>query len=123
MKVYFQGRRSGKTTIMIKESNRTGYPIVCQSESAAHFIELQARQMKTRIPKPVSIRSVVERRRDGYRVDAVLIDEAQAVLDAIICDSMHCHIGAMTVNDDGAITRRRESVKSYFKRIVRRWRP
>ena len=47
-------RASGKTTLLIKESVKTGKPIVCANSRIAEDIEYQASRLRYKIPEPIS---------------------------------------------------------------------
>lgn len=76
-------RASGKTTLLIKESAKTGRPIVEPNTASARYVEEQARNMGLKIPEPISATSW----NSGYyrgsnfnRIDGFLIDELDSVL-------------------------------------------
>lgn len=56
-------RASGKTTLLIKESARTGKPIVCANSRIAVDIEYQASRLRYKIPEPISASQWIS---DGY---------------------------------------------------------
>lgn len=76
-------RASGKTTLLIKESAKTGRPIIEPNTASARYVEEQARRMGVQIPEPISATSW----NSGYyrgsnfnRIDGFLIDEVDSVL-------------------------------------------
>lgn len=76
-------RASGKTTLLIKESAKTGRPIIEPNTASARYVEEQARAMGLKIPEPISATSW----NGGYyrggnfnRIDGFLIDEVDSVL-------------------------------------------
>lgn len=76
-------RASGKTTLLIKESAKTGRPIIEPNTASARYVEEQARKMGVQIPEPISATSW----NSGYyrgsnfnRIDGFLIDEVDSVL-------------------------------------------
>ena len=76
-------RASGKTTLLIKESAKTGRPIIEPNTVSARYVEEQARNMGLKIPEPISATSW----NSGYyrgsnfnRIDGFLIDELDSVL-------------------------------------------
>lgn len=76
-------RASGKTTLLIKESAKTGRPIIEPNTASARYVEEQAREMGVKIPEPISATSW----HSGYyrgsnfsRIDGFLIDEVDSVL-------------------------------------------
>lgn len=79
-------RASGKTTLLIKESVRTGKPIIVPNAVSARYVEEQAREMRVKIPEPISATNWI----NGYyrgsnfnRIDGFLIDEVDSVLATI----------------------------------------
>lgn len=79
-------RASGKTTLLIKESAKTGRPIIEPNTASARYVEEQAREMGVKIPEPISATSW----HSGYyrgsnfsRIDGFLIDEIDSVLSNI----------------------------------------
>ena len=76
-------RASGKTTLLIKESAKTGRPIIEPNTASARYVEEQAKEMGLIIPEPISATSW----NSGYyrgsnfnRIDGFLIDEVDSVL-------------------------------------------
>ena len=76
-------RASGKTTLLIKESAKTGRPIIEPNTASARYVEEQARKMGVQIPEPISATSW----NSGYyrgsnfrKIDGFLIDEVDSVL-------------------------------------------
>ena len=76
-------RASGKTTLLIKESAKTGRPIIEPNTASARYVEEQAKEMGLIIPEPISATSW----NSGYyrgsnfnRIDGFLIDELDSVL-------------------------------------------
>ena len=76
-------RASGKTTLLIKESAKTGRPIIEPNTASVRYVEKQARNMGLKIPEPISATSW----NSGYyrgsnfnRIDGFLIDELDSVL-------------------------------------------
>ena len=79
-------RASGKTTLLIKESAKTGRPIIEPNTFSARYVEEQAKEMGLNIPEPISATSWI----GGYyrgsnfnRIDGFLIDEVDSVLSSI----------------------------------------
>lgn len=79
-------RASGKTTLLIKESAKTGRPIIEPNTASARYVEEQAKEMGLNIPEPISATSW----NGGYyrgsnfnRIDGFLIDEVDSVLSNI----------------------------------------
>lgn len=101
MKIYFQKRRSGKTTKLILESHEKNMPIVCANNSMVMCVRSQAKDMGVDIPNPINIETIINGWADGNQAKAVLVDEAQTCLEAIIMRRSGYRIESMTINDSG----------------------
>lgn len=76
-------RASGKTTLLIKESAKTGRPIIEPNAVSARYVSEQANEMGLKIPDPI-VANQLERYRDRYaQTDEFLIDELDSVLATI----------------------------------------
>lgn len=76
-------RASGKTTLLIKESAKTGRPIIEPTTAQARYVAQQANEMGLTIPEPLSV-SQFENWRGRYNhIDGFLIDELDSVLSNI----------------------------------------
>ena len=53
VKIIQGDRQSGKTTELIKESAKTGYPIICSSKQVRSRIKNRAEELKLQIPEPI----------------------------------------------------------------------
>ena len=73
-------RASGKTTLLIKESARTGKPIIAPTNYSAKYIAEQAMEMGLKIPEPISANQFDCLMGRYNHVDGFLIDELDAVL-------------------------------------------
>lgn len=76
-------RASGKTTLLIKESAKTGRPIIEPNAASARYVEEQAKEMGLIIPEPISATSWsggYYRGSNFNRIDGFLIDELDSVL-------------------------------------------
>lgn len=91
MRLIDRERGSGKTTKLIYTSEMTGYPIVAQNEKSASNILLQAKEMGAKIPKPLTVRELLNSR--GIRFDKVLIDEGLSVIE----DALKAYFGGVEV--------------------------
>ena len=79
-------RASGKTTLLIKESAKTGRPIIEPNTASARYVEEQAKEMGLIIPEPISATSWsggYYRGSNFNRIDGFLIDEVDSVLSNI----------------------------------------
>ena len=54
MNIYISGRQFGKTTMLIKESARTGATIAVANYQMVEYIQGMAAQMGLKIPQPVT---------------------------------------------------------------------
>lgn len=73
-------RASGKTTLLIKESARTGKPIIAPTNYSAKYIAEQAMEMGLKIPEPIGANQFDCLMGRYNHVDGFLIDELDAVL-------------------------------------------
>lgn len=82
---YSMTRRSGKTTMLINESAKTGAIIVVPTHVMASYIVLQAKKLNLKIPDPITVQNYVDiLRSDGlFTEQKYLIDELQMVLAAM----------------------------------------
>lgn len=97
-------RVSGKTTLLIKESARTGKPIVCANSRIAANIEYQASKLRYKIPEPISASQWIS---DGYsnkrnvlhhalKHGGFLVDDLDLVLHSIF----GVHVDKVTFTPD-----------------------
>lgn len=95
MQIYIEGRQSGKTTMLIEMSEKTGATIVVATYPMANYIQLLAAQMGKKIPVPITVTNYIRLlargglgKKDGVRrVDPVSIkfcDEENANLCALV---------------------------------------
>lgn len=85
MQIYIGERQSGKTTMLIEMSEKTGATIVVATYPMANYIQLLAAQMGKKIPVPITV--TVEFKDGVRRVDPVSIkfcDEENANLCALV---------------------------------------
>ena len=83
-------RASGKTSLLIKESAKTGKPIITATCFAADNIRQMAKAIGVDIPKPMSATRWIAGCHNGRfnRIDGVLIDELDCVLRSIFGGSI-----------------------------------
>ena len=55
MQIYIGERQSGKTTMLIEMSEKTGATIVVATYPMANYIQLLAAQMGKKIPVPITV--------------------------------------------------------------------
>ena len=82
MKVVIGGKGSGKTTVLIELSTRTGYYIVCRRAMIDTIMNM-AREIDVQIPVPLSYSEFVDRQYYPLGVKGLLIDDADALLEYI----------------------------------------
>ena len=73
-------RASGKTTLLIKESAKTGRPIIEPNAASARYVAKYAKEMGVKIPEPIGADQFGLWRGQYNRIDAFLIDEVDSVL-------------------------------------------
>lgn len=73
-------RASGKTTLLIKESAKTGRPIIEPNAASARYVAKYAKEMGVKIPEPIGADQFRLWRGQYNRIDAFLIDEVDSVL-------------------------------------------
>ena len=82
--IYVGERRSGKTTMLIEMSERTGSPIVVRTYQMGREIQRLANQMGKNIPTPVTVGNYIRRfAYSGVREQKYLVDEFQMILSAM----------------------------------------
>lgn len=97
MQCFVSGRRTGKTTQLIKLSHDTGIPILARNAHMAHHIEWQACRLGIGIPKPIcSPVSYLRLIPTGTKPESVLVDEAGGVLE----DLLGVKVSAVAINGD-----------------------
>lgn len=97
MEKIIMDRGMGKTTKLIKLSAERMEPILCFSLKEEERIKKQARSMGMSIPAPIS---VTRGHLPGTRFpkEGFLIDEADAVLDALIYQHFGSHVSVLTIS-------------------------
>lgn len=82
---YSMTRQSGKTTMLIEMSARTGAIIVVPTHVMANYVLGVAKKLNLKIPEPISVREFI-RAVDSdwaFNEQKYLIDELQTVLSAM----------------------------------------
>lgn len=82
MKIIKTNRGQGKTTELIKISNREWKYIVCLDRDRVGNIVNMANKMGLDIPFPLTVRELPLKY--GQRIDSVLIDDVEDVLQSLI---------------------------------------
>ena len=82
MKLYINGRGSGKTMWAMMESARTGVPVLAFSGQHKKNITKMALDFGIEIPEPVTIEELNEFGKD--KTEEVIVDEAQELLQRML---------------------------------------
>lgn len=83
--IYIGERQSGKTTMLIEISEKTGATIVAATYPMAKYIQLLAAQMGKKIPVPISVTNYIRLLARGGlgKSEKYLVDELQMMLSAM----------------------------------------
>ena len=82
MKIISAGRRQGKTTELIKKSNKEWKYIICANKRRVNNIVKTADEMGLNIPYPITISELPLSK--GQKMDGVLIDDIEDILQYLI---------------------------------------
>lgn len=85
MNIYISGRQFGKTTMLIKESARTGATIAVATYPMVNYTMGLAKKMGLEIPQPVTYAEVYKTFREN-RTTRYLVDELQMMLSQLNVD-------------------------------------
>lgn len=86
MEIYISGRQCGKTTMLIKESARTGATIAVATYPMVYEIEKLAKHMSLNIPQPVTYAEIFKTYRNN-KTKRYLVDELQMMLGQLNVDT------------------------------------
>lgn len=80
--IYIGERQSGKTTMLIEMSEKTGATIVVATYPMANYIQLLAAQMGKKIPVPITVTNYIRLLASGGlgKSEKYLVDELQMML-------------------------------------------
>lgn len=83
--IYIGERQSGKTTMLIEMSEKTGATIVVATYQMAKYIQLLAAQMGKKIPVPITVTNYIRLLASGGlgKSEKYLVDELQMMLSAM----------------------------------------
>lgn len=83
--IYIGERQSGKTTMLIEISEKTGATIVVATYPMAKYIQLLAAQMGKKIPVPITVTNYIRLLASGGlgKSEKYLVDELQMMLSAM----------------------------------------
>lgn len=85
MQIYISGRQFGKTTMLIKESARTGATIAVATYQMAQHVLFEAKRMGLDIPQPVTYAEIFRNFRENG-TKRYLVDELQMMLSQLNVD-------------------------------------
>lgn len=89
---YYLGRGKGKTTVMLARSAATKAPIVCYSRADVVFLKQKAMLLGLNIPSPITFSGL----HAGIRLQNVLIDNADAIIQSLIESKTGAKVIGMT---------------------------
>ncbi|MPQ32455.1 replicase [Clostridium estertheticum] len=81
MKIIRVNRGNGKTTELVKKSNKEWQYIICKDEQRVQIIMETAKWLKLDIPFPIIIKELPLR---SIHIESVLVDDLDDVLESII---------------------------------------
>lgn len=83
--IYIGERQSGKTTMLIEVSEKTGATIVVATYAMVKYIQLLAAQMGKKIPVPITVTNYIRLLASGGlgKSQKYLVDELQMMLSAM----------------------------------------
>ena len=83
--IYVGERQSGKTTMLIEMSEKTGATIVVATYPMAKYIQLLAAQMGKKIPVPITVTNYIRLLESGGlgKSQKYLVDELQMNIDKL----------------------------------------
>lgn len=110
MEILSMERGSGKTTKLIKISNKTKAPIICRDKNTVRFIKNMAKEMKLEIPEPLSIYEKDKLRCSYNPSNCVLIDDVDSILSKIL----RCNVLYATTSCD-IVTERKIKYPHLYK--------
>ena len=85
MNIYISGRQFGKTTMLIKESAKTGATIAVATYHMAKYVQDMAAQMGLETPEPVTYAEIFRTYRES-KTKRYLVDELQMMLSQLNVD-------------------------------------
>lgn len=97
MRSIYKGRACGKTLELIRRSAELDYPIIVKDKATGRGIKERAKEMGLCIPEPISIVSVIDGRTDRVKSNAVLVDDADYILDRLINHMIGCHVDTIAL--------------------------
>lgn len=90
MNIYIAGHQFGKTTMLIKESARTGATIAVANHHMVKYVQNMAAKMGLKIPEPVTYYEMfvtyIDHEKKQYLVDELQMMLSQLNVDAATVD-------------------------------------
>ena len=134
MNIYISGRQFGKTTMLIKESARTGAAIAVATYQMVEYVQGMAALMDLKIPEPVTYAEIFRTYREG-KTKRYLVDELQMMLSQLNVDIATVDLEPiqylnhwkypdgyqprLTICDESEIAKHREKMETFiFDRTV-----
>lgn len=93
-------RCTGKTTELVKLSAKHNIVIVCPNYVMATLAEQIAKDMKLKIPTPVSLDEFNRQRENGYRFKSILIDELGMCAEKIFKENVFAYTLSISQKDE-----------------------
>lgn len=92
MKIYVGERRSGKSTMLIEMSEKTGATIVAATYPMVRYIKMTAGQMGKKIPDPITVMDYIRLLASGgiSKGQKYLVDELQMMLSTMNVEVATC---------------------------------
>ena len=102
MKIYVGERQSGKTTMLIELSEKTGATIVVPTYPMVKYIRMTAYQMGKKIPSPITVANYIHILASGgiSKGQKYLVDELQMMLSAMNIEVATCDNECLRVLGD-----------------------
>jgi hypothetical protein len=89
MRIIVLPRGTGKTSILIRESARTGFYIVCLSQDECSRIQREAMELNLKIPFPITHQEFIKGSYNAQGVKGLLIDNADILLERMAKAPIH----------------------------------
>ena len=99
MKKIIMSRGTGKTTLLIRQSNLSAIPILCATEQSVKYIKEKACELGCVIPEPISVASL-ESVRGKRGLKSVLVDNAEEVLASLVRYLSSASVEAITISPE-----------------------
>ena len=98
MKIISLGRGQGKTTRLLYASEFNDAPILCCNDVHKKYLKRMAEDLGLYIPEPIIISDFFASKIRGKRIDGILIDDAELVLQQLLYSmGLHSEIKAITL--------------------------